>query len=113
MPNQTGSEKPLSAAEKMIDRMKAYSSFRPDQVPEYLKAFKRMIGEFGETRVNRALSLAIDQIPSFPATPAEIRSRIPPLEVVTCSHCENGWVAVDPMVRISDRRYRRCDCLAV
>jgi hypothetical protein len=70
-----------------------------------------MIGEYGESRVNRGLDLAIDQIPSFPATPAEIRARIPPLVIETCGACDNGWVPVDASVRVSDRKYRRCECL--
>ena len=101
----------LSAAEKMTERLKCYSSLRPDQVPEYVKAFKRMIEEYGESRVNEAVTRAIDAIPAFPPTPAEIRKHMPSDQVVTCGYCDNGWVIVNPEAKSSERIVRRCECL--
>jgi len=100
-----------SAASKLIDRMKVYSSFRPDQVPEYLKALGRMLGEYGEDRLNRGLTAAIDAIQSFPPTPAEIRKYIPPLTIETCGKCDAGWVVANPEAKRSEQKVRRCGCV--
>ena len=106
------SQPPLSAAERMIDRMKVYSSFRPDQVPEYRKAFTRMLNEFGEKRLNLGMTAAIDAIPSFPPTPAEIRKYIPPPEEFKfCGQCQNGWIVINPTDKPSNWKARRCECV--
>lgn len=110
--SETKSSQPrLSAAEKMIERMKVYSSFRPDQVQEYRKAFDRMISEFGEQRVSKGLDLAIDAIPSFPATPAEIRKYIPPAVVSTCGNCSDGWIRGFKDAA-GNEAVRRCLCVS-
>ena len=101
------SRKHGSAAERLTDRMLVYSSFRPDQYPECVKAFTRMIGEFGESRVDKGLTAAIDAHPEFPPTPATIRGYIPKLTAqrVTCSKCADteGWLYADRYsVRLCD-----------
>lgn len=107
------SKEHLNAAEKLIERMKVYSGFRPDQVPEYRKAFARMIEEFGILRVNSGLTRAIDELPSsFPPAPGEIRKFIPPENAALCGKCDNGWIVL-PAEKISDFKARRCSCCMV
>jgi len=93
------SKKPVNAAEKMADRMLVYSSFRPEQYPEYVSAFRRMIDEFDERRANQGLTRAIDNAPEFPPTPAAIRALIPRqvAERETCPKCVSmrGYIHVD------------------
>lgn len=106
------SQQHLTAAEKLIERMKVYSSFRPDQVPEYRKAFARMIEECGISRVNSGLTKAIDQhSSSFPPAPGEIRKFIPPENAETCGNCTNGWIVEHQDSKPSDWRARRCPCV--
>lgn len=113
MPETKPSQQRLSAAEKLIERMKVYSAFRPDQVPEYIKAFSRMIEEFGIQRVNSGLTRAIDELPtSFPPAPGEIRKFIPPANETTCGQCDNGWLIVGGE-KISDYKAKRCECVRV
>ena len=104
------SQKHSGAAEKMIERMKGYPSFRPDQVTEYVKAFERMIGEFGAERTNRGLTSAVDTIGPFPPTPAEIRKLIPAENAETCGKCRNGWIVTNPEAKTSEQVVKRCEC---
>jgi hypothetical protein len=101
------STKPSNAAEKLTERMLVYSSFRAEQTQEYVKAFTRMLGEFGATRVEQGLTKAIDAHAEFPPTPATIRGYIPRLTAqrVTCSRCSDteGWLYADRYsVRLCD-----------
>jgi hypothetical protein len=70
-----------------------------------------MIGEFGMKRVNQGLTLAIDAIPSFPPTPAEIRKYVPPLEIVTCGNCDSGWIRDGSKDKFGNEAVKRCECL--
>jgi hypothetical protein len=96
-----------------MDRLKVYPSFRPDQAPEYLAAFKRMITEFDEKRVQEGLTLAIDAMPDFPPTPGRIRQYVPRTagQIVTCPKCADneGWVWVTGGDRAGNPAVRRCD----
>lgn len=103
--------RPANAAERMTDRIAgAYSSFRPDSYAEYKSGFKRMIGEFTETRVDQAVTQAIDAFPgSFPPTISEIRTYIrrEVAERSTCKACQEtgGFINVDKYtVKFCDHR---------
>ena len=93
------STKQSDAPQRLTSRMQAYSNFREEQVPEYLAGFKRMVAEFGEKRTNEGLTMAIDNTPDYPPTPARIRSHIPREQAqrATCPRCadSHGFIQVD------------------
>ena len=86
------SKKLAAAAEKLTDRLLFYPSFRPEAYYEMVKAFQRMVAEFGEDRVSAGLTAAIDSKPEFPPTPAEIRQSIPRTDTrrTTCQRCADN-----------------------
>lgn len=94
-------------SKKLTERLLVYSSFRQDQALGYIEAFKRLIAEFGEKRVEQGLSRAMDNSPDFPPTPAMIRGNIPRDNAPrkTCPRCVEieGYVFVDKYsVRLCD-----------
>lgn len=103
---------PLSVPDRMILRMKAYSSFQVDQIPEYRKGFTRMVNEFGALRTDKGITAAIDATPDgFPPSVGKIRSMIPPAEEFKfCGSCQNGWVVVNPEAKPSEWKAKRCGC---
>lgn len=110
------SQKQGESAKKLTDRLMVYGSFRPDQYPEYVAAFKRMLSEFGEQRVMAGLMAAIDATPEFTPSPARIRQHIPRehQQRPTCPKCVDfaGWVPC--LVRhklsgITEKGVKLCD----
>jgi hypothetical protein len=106
------STRPSPTAKTLTERLLVYSSFRSEQAPAYVEAFKRMIGEFGADRVSKGLTAAIDKKPEFPPTPAEIRGLVPQENSPrpTCARCHDteGWI-YDGLDRGGNRAVRLCD----
>lgn len=106
------SQRQGDVAKKLTDRLLIYQNFRPDQYPEYVAAFKRMLSEFDEKRVNEGLTAAIDNCPDFLPNPAKIRQYIPRPQQgrPTCPRCvdSEGWIDAG-RDKAGNRAVRLCD----
>ena len=107
-------EKQREIAQRLMHRLEAFPSFRPERKPhmaeEYTAAIMRMLTEFGSEITVDAVTKAVDQGGPFPPTPAQIRELIPLLEAKQESvdevfqviderkffKCEHGWFIGTP-----------------
>lgn len=79
---------------------------------EFQGGFKRMVAEFGASRVDLAVTRAIDNVPDFVPTVATIRKYVPArqgnqFESCGKNGCQDGWL---PATYKGEKAVIRCQC---
>lgn len=104
-----------SEPKRLTERIRsAYPNFRADQVDEFTAGFKRMIGDFGVSRTDMAVTRTIDNGGDFAPAIGTIRKYVPMRDASRdfqpCEKdgCQDGWRPAKD--KAGNKAVVRCQC---